>query len=58
MSETGVPANPFVGKLIYYELRFRKSGKTGKAARASRPQAFEEGAVMEFFRFDVTRWVY
>ncbi len=58
VSETGVPANPFVGKIIYYELRFRKSGKTHKAARASLPQAFEEGAVMEFFRFDGTRWVY
>ncbi len=58
VSETGVLANPFVGKLIYYELRFRKSGKTHKAARASLPQAFDEGAVMEFFRFDGTRWVY
>ncbi len=58
VSETGVPANPFVGKLIYYEVRFRKSGKTQKAARGSLPQAFEEGAVMEFFRFDGTRWVY
>jgi len=58
VSETGVPANPFVGKLIYYELRFRKSGNTHKAARASVPQAFEEGPVMEFFRFDGTRWVY
>ena len=58
VTETGVPGNPFVGELMYYERRFRKSGKTYKAARANPPQAFEEAAVMELFRFDGTRWVY
>ncbi len=58
VKETGVPGNPFVGKLIYYERRLRKSGKTYKAARANLPQALEEVAVMELFRFDGTRWVY
>ncbi len=58
VTKTGVPGNPFVGKLIYYELRYRQSGQTNQAARRSHPQPLEEVAVMEFFRFDGQRWVY
>jgi len=58
VKKTGVPANPFVGKLVYYEVRYRKAGKTREAARASRPRALERVEVLELFRFDGKRWVY
>jgi len=55
---TGVAKNPFVGKLVYYEMRYQKAGKTRKAAGASRPRALEQVEVLEIFRYDGTRWVY
>ena len=55
---TGVASNPFVGKLVYYEMRYQKAGRTRKAAGASRPRALEQIEVLEIFRYDGTRWVY
>lgn len=55
---TGVKANPFVGKLVYYELLYRRAGRTPKEARTSQPQVLRRVEVLELFRFDGTRWVY
>jgi hypothetical protein len=58
VKETGVPANPFVGKLVYYEVRYRKAGETRAAARKSRPKPLERIEVLELFRFNGKRWIY
>ena len=55
---TGVTTNPFVGRLVYYEMRYQKAGKTRQTAGASRPRALEQIEVLEIFRYDGTRWVY
>jgi hypothetical protein len=55
---SGVPSNPFVGKLVYSELRYQRAGATRERALASEPRVLEQTEVMEIFRFDGSRWVY
>jgi hypothetical protein len=55
---TGVPSNPYVGKLIYKELRYRRSGTSLKRALSNPPQLLGATQVMEIFRFDGSKWVY
>lgn len=56
--ETGVPSNPFIGKLTYHELRYQRSGATPERAQAGDASVLEQVEVMEIFRFDGKRWVY
>ncbi len=55
---TGVSSNPFVGKLVYHELQYRKADKTRSEVRRSQPEILQRLEVLEIFRFDGTRWVY
>ncbi len=56
--ETGVPSNPFIGKLVYQEMRYRRAGATPERAQTADASVLERVEVMEIFRFDGTRWVY
>ncbi len=56
--ETGVPSNPFIGKLVYHELRYRRAGATPERAHGGDASVLEQVEVMEIFRFDGSRWVY
>ena len=56
--ETGVPSNPFIGKLVYHEMRYRRAGATPERAQTADASVLEQVEVMEIFRFDGTRWVY
>jgi hypothetical protein len=55
---TGVPQNPFVGKLVYKELRYQKAAKKAAAARGASPSVVAITEILEIFRFDGSRWVY
>jgi len=56
--ESGVPSNPFVGKLVYQELRYERAGASKDRALTSQPRVLSTTEVMEIFRFDGSRWVY
>jgi hypothetical protein len=56
--ETGVPSNPFIGKLVYHELRYQRAGATPERAHTADANVLEQVEVMEIFRFDGTKWVY
>jgi len=55
---TGVAENPFIGKLIYFEIRYQKSASDQVALRKSKPTVIEQTKVLEIFRFDGRRWIY
>lgn len=55
---SGVASNPYVGKLVYHEYQFRKTGPTERGARHNPATLLQSIEVMEIFRFDGTRWVY
>jgi hypothetical protein len=55
---SGVPSNPFVGKLVYQEMRYERSGASKDRALTSQPRVLSTTEVMEIFRFDGRRWVY
>ena len=55
---SGVASNPFIGKLVYHEYQFRRTGPTAAGARSSASSVVQSVEVMEIFRFDGTRWVY
>jgi hypothetical protein len=58
IKSTGVAQSPYVGKLTYREIRYRKAGKDAKRARSAKPKAFHRLEVTEIFRWDGKRWVY
>lgn len=51
-------ARTVVGKLVYHELRVRRTAPTRAAARRSAPRVLHEIEVLEIFRHDGSRWVY
>jgi hypothetical protein len=53
-NETQVP----IGKIIYREIVFQKSGGTISEAEKSAPQAIETTEVTEIFRYAGGKWVY
>jgi hypothetical protein len=55
---TGRRENPFVGRLVYHEIRYRQAGPTPEAARSGQAAEIARTEVMEIFRFDGQRWVY
>jgi hypothetical protein len=55
---TGVADNPFIGKLVYFEIRYQKSASDQGALQNSKPTIIEQTKVMEIFRFDGKRWIY
>lgn len=55
---SGVPANPYVGKLVYHELRYRKAGYSRDQALSIEPRILQAIEVMEIFRYDGKDWVY
>lgn len=55
---SGVPSNPFVGKLVYHEFRYERTGASKDRALSSHPRVLSTTEVMEIFRFDGSRWVY
>jgi hypothetical protein len=55
---SGVASNPFVGKLVYQELRYERAGSSKDHALSSEPRVLSSTEVMEIFRFDGSRWVY
>jgi hypothetical protein len=55
---TGKPAAPFVGKLVYHEIRYSKSGASPAAAQKVEPRELYRIEVMELFRYDGSAWLY
>jgi hypothetical protein len=55
---TGSPSTPWVGQLVYEEIRYRKSGRSPSAARSSKPVIAARTHVLEIFKFDGSRWIY
>jgi hypothetical protein len=49
---------PAVGKLVYREILYQKSGNTPTAAHQAQPAVLQTTEVMEVFRFDGNRWMY
>jgi hypothetical protein len=47
-----------IGKLVYHERRYEKSGPTRSRALSDSPRVLEEVEVMEIFRHDGSQWVY
>jgi hypothetical protein len=54
---TNVDTTP-IGKLVYMELRLRRTGKSKEEALAHDPEIVERTEVTEIFRFDRSGWVY
>jgi hypothetical protein len=55
---TGHRDNPYVGRLVYHEIRYRHAGPTASEARRNMAAEVTRTEVMEIFRFDGQRWVY
>jgi hypothetical protein len=55
---TGVPASPYIGKLVYEERVYRKTGRSPTRALSSKPKVVGSTEVLEIFRFDGDDWVY
>ncbi len=51
---SGVP----VGKLVYYEFRYRKQGPSAEAAAVKPPEVEDTTEVTEIFRYADGKWVY
>jgi len=49
---------PSVGILVYYEVRYRRSGTSPELARTSPATEVERVEVTEVFRYDGARWAY
>ena len=47
-----------IGKIVYHELRYRKTGPTAGKAAKGRANVIERVEVLEIFRHDGARWVY
>jgi hypothetical protein len=47
-----------VGKLIYQEILYEKTGNTPAAAQDSSPAVLQTTEVMEVFRYDGRAWKY
>ncbi|HZR83079.1 MAG TPA: hypothetical protein VFD92_18435 [Candidatus Binatia bacterium] len=47
-----------IGKLVYLELRLRRTGKSKEEALAHDPEIVERTEVTEIFRFERGAWVY
>lgn len=56
--ETGVPAQPFVGRLVYDEIEYQKSASTPGELSSQSPAVHTRTEVMEIFRYDGKKWVY
>jgi hypothetical protein len=55
---SGAPSTPLVGKLVYQELRYERSGASKGGALTNPPRVLSRIVVMEIFRFDGSEWVY
>jgi hypothetical protein len=49
---------PAVGKLVYQEILYQKTGPTPAAAQGSSPAVLQTTEVMEVFRYDGSDWKY
>lgn len=56
--ETGVPSQPFVGRLTYDEIEYQKAAPTTNELAAQQPVVHTRTEVMEIFRYDGKKWVY
>jgi hypothetical protein len=52
------PGRPAVGKLVYQEILYQKTGSTAVDAARSRPAVLQTTEVMEVFRYDGRNWKY
>jgi hypothetical protein len=52
------PGRPAVGKLVYHEILYQKTGDTPKAAQLAQPAVLQTTEVMEVFRYDGRSWMY
>ena len=55
---TGSAKTPYVGQIVYHELRYQKQGATLKAARRSKPAVLQSTEVMEIFRHNGSEWTW
>lgn len=56
--KTGTPTGIPVGKLVYREFRYRKSGASVEAAAQSAPVVIDVTEITEIFRYTSGKWVY
>jgi hypothetical protein len=52
------PGRPAVGKLVYEEIEYQKTGTDAAAAKIAEPAVLRTTEVMEVFRYDGRRWMY
>jgi hypothetical protein len=52
------PGRPAVGKLVYREILYEKTGSTTADAQGARPAVLQTTEVMEVFRYDGRNWKY
>ena len=57
-TSTVTPGRPAVGKLVYHEMLYQKTGTTPTAAQDSSPAVLQTTEVMEVFRYDGRNWMY
>jgi hypothetical protein len=55
---TGSAASPYVGQIVYHEIRFERTGRTLKSARRSKPTALLHTEVLEIFRHNGSKWIW
>ncbi len=55
---TGVPSQPFVGRLMYDEIEYEKAAATSSELAMQSPAIYTRTEVMEIFRYDGKKWVY
>jgi hypothetical protein len=52
------PGHPAVGKLVYQEILYQKTGNTPADAQGASPAVLQTTEVMEVFRYDGHDWKY
>jgi hypothetical protein len=55
---TGKAAAPYIGRIVYHEIRYGKEGSTAAKAKKAKPKELYRVEVTELFRYDGSAWKY
>ena len=55
---TGNAAAPYIGRIVYHEIRYGKEGSTAANAKKAKPRELYRVEVTELFRYDGSAWKY